>query len=201
MHRSVHDCVGLRPQRCFTLRGEVHLTEEALEHQQRPERLAVISAAGGMAIDEARDRANIEKATIAHLFAGEGQTQAVRAQTSELARERGRKALLGAVKILAGHIGLERPLQDVFPLALVQPKIARQGRRPLDQHVIEEGNARLERGRHARAVDLGQDVAGEIGLDVDVLRTRDWIVRAGLPHVAGDELGGVVIPHSRAHLR
>jgi hypothetical protein len=44
-----------------------------------------------------------------------------------------------------------------------------QTRRPLDQGVVEQRNPRFERARHACAVDLGQNVAGEIGFEIGVL--------------------------------
>ena len=54
--------------------------------------------------------------------------------------------------------------------------------------MIHQRLAHLERVRHARAVDLGVDVADEVGLEVEVLDQRERIVGAGAPGVAVEHL-------------
>ena len=59
--------------------------------------------------------------------------------------------------------------------AVLQLQRRRHARGELEQLVIEQRLARLERDRHAHAIDLGQDVVDHVGLDVDVQRAIERI--------------------------
>ena len=63
---------------------------------------------------------------------------------------------------------------------------------PLDQLVVHQRLAHLERVRHAGAVDLGVDVADQVGLEVQVLDQRQRVVGAGARRVAVEHLDRVV---------
>ena len=83
-------------------------------------------------------------------------------------------------------------LQNERPLAAVQLEMRRKPRRPLDESVIEQRNPRFERARHAGAIDLGQNVAGEIGLEIGVLHLRQRVLAATLPHMRAQHLDAIV---------
>src|SRR5438105_1316039 len=54
--------------------------------------------------------------------------------------------------------------------------------------MIEERYAHLERPRHARAIDLGQDVTGEVGLEVGILNLSETIVCLGSFHTTAQKV-------------
>ena len=51
-------------------------------------------------------------------------------------------------------------------------ELRRQGRREVDDLVVEQGHAGFDRVRHAHAIHLGEDVFGEIRLEVEVHQLR-----------------------------
>ena len=67
-----------------------------------------------------------------------------------------------------------------------------QGRQPLDERVVHQRLPNLQRVRHARAVDLGVDVADEIGLEIQILNQRKRVVGSDLACMAVEHLDGVV---------
>ena len=58
-------------------------------------------------------------------------------------------------------------LQHVLPPAVLDLERRRQRRREVDDLVVEQRHARLDRMRHAHAIDLRQDVFGQIGFGVE----------------------------------
>ena len=64
--------------------------------------------------------------------------------------------------------------------AAAELEVARQAEGELDQLVVEERLAGLQRDGHAHAVDLDHDVVDEIGLEVEV-ELAGHVVEAGQP--------------------
>src|SRR5215471_3767868 len=54
--------------------------------------------------------------------------------------------------------------------------------------MIHERLAHLERMRHARAIDLGVDVADEISLEIEILDERQGMIGRSAPSVALEDL-------------
>jgi hypothetical protein len=58
----------------------------------------------------------------------------------------------------------------------------RQRRGEFDQAVVEQRLARFQAHRHAGAIDLGQDVAGQPVADIGILRAIERVARRRPPH-------------------
>ena len=78
------------------------------------------------------------------------------------------KPILGRSIRCFGHVAVEDLAQDV--LALAVPDLGRHRQPPgkFDDPVVEERHPAFEADRHARAVDLGEDVVGQIGERVEI---------------------------------
>ena len=82
------------------------------------------------------------------------------------------KPQLGVIEDRGRHQPADRTAEDLFPHAVADLQSRRQRERELDERMVEQRHARLERYRHAHPVHLGQDVAGEVGGDVDQRHLR-----------------------------
>ena len=80
--------------------------------------------------------------------------------------------------IRAGSVVGERLAQGDLAAPRRRLELVRQGEPELDHAVVEERRAQLERGRHRGDVRLVQQVAREVGLDVEELQARDAGARA-----------------------
>lgn len=69
-------------------------------------------------------------------------------------------------KYKGGQVGRERFAKELFAAA-VEQHLSRQGRGEMDQLMIEEWAAYLERMEHRAAIDFGEQVFGEIDLAID----------------------------------
>ena len=58
--------------------------------------------------------------------------------------------------------------------------------------MVEQGRAHFQRMRHAGPVHLGQDVAGQVGFQVQVLHLRQRILRGAGQRVAAQHFDGAV---------
>ena len=113
------------------------------------------------------------------------------------------KPIFGRYMISFGRCGSIAFFSRYFcsPLRILMRR--RQRRHPLDQRMVHQRLADLERMRHRRAVDLGVDVADEIGLQVDVLDLRERIVgrrafAAWRSHHLDRVVAGELAPERRA---
>ena len=97
---------------------------------------------------------------------------------------------LRAVEEAGRDAGLHQAAHD--QLAAVAGDVAQElgvdRERELDQAVIQERRPHLERVGHARAVDLGEEIAGQEGVDVGPLHALDRLelfapVAAEVPEV------------------
>src|SRR5262245_52480870 len=82
--------------------------------------------------------------------------------SAEAVYERGRESLLPAIDDRVGKNAAERLLEDVLGRAAAHLQLRWDGGGELYQLVVEQRNARLDRMRHAHAVDFGEDVEGQI---------------------------------------
>src|SRR5437762_9965100 len=98
--------------------------------------------------------------------AEDGIAQSLPQRPAEPARQRNREALLGPVQDLARQIRLHRLLQQVLALLTADLQCGRQGRQPFHQRMIHQRLADLERMGHAGSIDLGVDVADQIGFEI-----------------------------------
>src|SRR6516165_8038682 len=77
---------------------------------------------------------------------------------------------------------LDSSLKNKFALAAVQLQMRWKPRRPFDKCMI----------CHARAIDLGQDIAGEISLEIGILHLRQGTLTVAPTHMRPQDLGGIV---------
>src|SRR5213594_3812460 len=90
-------------------------------------------------------------------------------RTAEPAVERHAKAHLPALHDRLGQQVGDGALERVLRLAVAELEARRKVGDELDEDVIEQRDARLQRHQHARPVDLREDVLRKVGLHVDVL--------------------------------
>ena len=91
--------------------------------------------------------------------------------------------MLGTVEDLSRYPVPHHPLEEVLGLLGSEPQGSGKGARELDQVVIEQRNPRLQRVRHARPIDLGEDVSGEVGAEVEGLEPRQRIQPGAIPRI------------------
>jgi hypothetical protein len=80
----------------------------------------------------------------------------------------------------------------VLAFAALELDRRRQLRRPFDELVVEERRADFETVGHAGAIDLGQDVAGQVRLVVQVLHERERIFERLVAQVAVEHLARAI---------
>src|SRR5262249_19088054 len=88
------------------------------------------------------------------------------------------ETLLGSVEDLVRHEATHGLLEDALRLATAHLEIGWDRRDELDELVIEGRDTRFERDRHAHSVHLREDVAGQIGLTVEVEEPVERLGRA-----------------------
>ena len=154
--------------------------QERLEHQHRPQRRAVILSAR-CAGRPSGARILVEDAGVEQQRRQRSSAQPSRAAGRAATRQRNRKAHLVPVQESCDRYGSSAFLKMYLPSPPPQLQSDGRPRRPLHELMVQQRHAHLERVRHAGAVDLGQDVARQLGLQVDVLDQRQRIVgrRAG----------------------
>src|SRR5262245_55702033 len=69
-------------------------------------------------------------------------------------------------------------LQERFGAEIGELNVERQRGNELDEAMIEERYARLDRRRHAHAIHLVEDVVDEPGVDVEIHETMDDVLSA-----------------------
>ena len=80
--------------------------------------------------------------------------------------------------MLGGQQPFQRSLEDVLARAVADLELARHRERELHHLRVEERRARFERRRHAHAIDLHEDVVGEVDAEIGVELTIEQIVAA-----------------------
>ena len=85
-------------------------------------------------------------------------------------------------------------------------QLCRQAQPPGEERVVQEGRAHLQRGSHAGAVHLGEDVAGQPGSQVGELRLQHLVLQlhviqlacagAKHPQLVADDQAKVVFHYS-----
>jgi hypothetical protein len=106
---------------------------------------------------------------------------------------------LRPVEHVLGQIGLQRLLHQPLALPRLDAERRRQRRHELDQPIVEQRLARLQAHRHARAIDLGQDVARQPVLDIGILRPVERVARRRPAHGIGIALLGGMPRQRLAH--
>ena len=186
---------AIRPRRRV---GLVHdLAQEGVEHQQRPQRRAVVAASRLVVLDEVLEIPPLEIAGRGEPFAEQRVAHALPQRPAEPARERHRESHLRPIQDLRRQVRLHRLLEQVLALLPADLERRRQRRQPFDERMIHQRLAHFERVRHARAVDLGVDVADEVGLEVEILDQRQRIVRLRLRGVMPEHVQRFVAAEAR----
>src|SRR5580658_4671926 len=92
-------------------------------------------------------------------------------------RQRHRKASLGSCQNEVWNNSANRPAEKSLALSGCHPQVAWYAQRELDQIIVEQRYTCLERDGHTGAVNLGEDVAREIGLEIEAHHRRCKILR------------------------
>ena len=142
--------------------------QPALEHEQGPQRLPVVTTPGEVIVDQSGHERGIEESLAAQLLGRELVAQRRRQGLAHPARHRHGEALLAAIQDLVGQAAAHGPLENVLGRAPAQAQVRRQAAREVDQRRVEEGRAHLQADRARRAVHLGVDVVGQIEAGVEV---------------------------------
>ena len=125
-------------------------------------------SAGEVLVDEPVDERRLEIAALARSRRLEHVGEQLGQAAAEPDAERHAEALLLPVEDRRRQ---QRAHATSFSTCLRRPfvilKRRRQRRREVDDLVVEQRHARLDRVRHAHAIDLRQHVFGQIGLEVE----------------------------------
>ena len=137
------------------------LTVPQLQHEQRPQPLGVIRAAGGVLVQHRGDRFGAEHAAVAADRVQQHVAGVAAKVPAQPLRHRGLEAALRGVQNLVGQPSAHRPAQRylLLPPRDFQPLWKRRGE--LHQLVIQQRRASFQRGRHRRDVDLREQVVGQ----------------------------------------
>src|SRR5690242_15139110 len=93
--------------------------------------------------------------------------------TTEPVTKGQREPLLWARKYVARNDTVDGSPKQPFRFPTPQRQLLGKRQRELDDVVIQKWDARLERHGHARAINLGEDVTGQIALNVDEHHARE----------------------------
>ena len=158
-----------------------------LEHHERPEAVAVVGAARRMLVEQPFDGRGAEPAARARRLA-EQEVARERAQLAAEPRgERNAEAALAAAGDARREIVCERAAQRDLAFAAAPLQVVGQREAELDDAMVEQRRAQLERVRHRRDVRLRQEVAGQVGLDVEALEPCDAVRHAAAQQEARRE--------------
>ena len=113
--------------------------------------------------------------------------------------ERHREAVLRPVDDRVRQDPPHGLLEHVLRRAAAQVELRRDRRRELDQLVIEQRHASLDRVRHAHPVDLGEDVQRQVAFEVQVLQRREP-PSVGRGQVLGFRAPRIVLREQREHV-
>src|SRR5207244_9923307 len=120
--------------------------------------LAVVATARAVLVPHPRDGGRLEETTAAKAPVEEQVSGHARKWPAEPLARRRLEALLGALDDRAWQPALQQAPEQIFAGVAAQLQRGRHPRRELEQPMIEQRLARLERHRHAHLVDFRQDV-------------------------------------------
>src|SRR6516165_11327840 len=104
------------------------------------------------------DRRRIEQPASGEALLGQELPGPRPERTPEPARDGNGEAGLGPLDQLFRHMAVKHLPQQPFAFTAPQLEALRQAPRELDYTMIENRHAHFERNRHARTIDLGEDV-------------------------------------------
>ena len=109
--------------------------------------------------------------------------------------------MLGPVERRARDHAVQHGAQEHLRAAAVELPGGRKRRDELDELVVEQRRADLQRVRHAHPVDLDQDVVAEVRGDVDVEDSIDGVGRLGAPERTAKRREGIELLRLRPQPR
>src|SRR5438045_7598593 len=160
----------------------------ALEYDELPQAQRVVAAAGEMLVEKAPHERRLK------IVGGRRRAlQRVGEQITEFAAEpdtkRHAEALLGSIEEIARKQARSHLFQYVLAASVFDFERRRKRCCKRDHLVVEQRYARLDRVRHAYAVDFCEHVFGQIRLRIEALHLR----RAGEVSVEMEMAGGSVV--------
>src|SRR5262249_45473970 len=144
-----------------------------LEAEQVPLERRVAGLAGVMRRPAPPHRLRVEVAPAAQPLRREQVLRPAAQRAAQPGRERDPEPLLRAVEERARHVALEHAPQQPLALPSAPLEPDRQPPRELDDAVVEQRAAHLEAHAHARAIDLGEDVLGQVPGEVEELHALE----------------------------
>src|SRR3989454_3559752 len=180
--------------------GQVGLPPE-LEHQEDPQRPAMVAVTGDMLRHEPPHRFGSEEPDPAHPFGRKGLLEQRSQGATQPLGDRDAEALFPPSDDRVGQPPGQGALQHVLRGPAPELHRRRHGASQLDERRIEEWSTRLHAARHRAAVHLHQRLPGEIELAVMVDRAADGIARGRARHDLGDVPGGIERGAGLANLR
>ena len=170
-----------------------------LEHQERPERLAVVADAGPVLGDAAGDLFGAEDPLAGQTVGAEKAVEQGAERAAKPARDRDAKTLLGPIEDRRREPtrcrSLEQPVSSP-PVRIC--KLRGATRRSPRPWASRKGARDLQPAGHARPIDFRQDVVGQVRVLVEGQRTGQAIGPRSQPLGAGQVLGLDVEPARRA---
>ena len=134
----------------------------------------------------------VEHARIRQCLSAQRRLDPFPERSPEPGAQRYGKSHLGTVEDVIAEMRFQRFLENILPFAATQLERGRKPRRPFDEFVIEQRHTHFQRMCHARPVDLGQNIARQIGLEIGVLHAGRMVVGRRICHDVIEHLPRVV---------
>ena len=146
-----------------------------------------------MIIENLADTAGVEIPALQRFWLQQYQHQVFQFMAHPV-NDRQRETPLGTVKDVFRHAhAFCEFAKDIFQFLATRLPVRRQGRNPLDEHMVQNRYAHFERRQHAHAIDFGEDVPGKIGLGVDVKGLTYRVAGRSLLKIAQHDLTGIAL--------
>ncbi len=175
----------------------IQMAKPQLEDEGAPQRRAVVAAPYQMLPHQTAHRSPVQEVVepaVGHREPIDPMAQ----RPSEPGAERYGKAQLRVVQDLGRHEPADHTSEDVFPHAVADLQSRGQRERVLDERMVEQRDARLERDGHASPVHLGQNVSGEVGGDVHEHHLRREVPGAGGHERVSEDVAELCVPGHEA---
>ncbi len=157
------------------------LPTESFEHQERPQRSAEVTDTRLMLRHDSLEEALVEDASVEKPRTEDRLAHALFERSPKPARERHRKAHFRPVEDVVRKVVLKRALEQELAFSASKLRLRRQRGCPLDELVVQNRHPHLERVSHAGPIHFREDVADEIGLEIEILNARQRMLRRILP--------------------
>ena len=137
-----------------------------------------VAAPVEMLVPPRQDRSRIEQPALGEPPLRQQLLRPGAQRTPEPLSDRQREAHLRPLDQMLRHVAVKHLTQQPFALAATHQETRRQPPGEFHDAMVEQRHPHFERDRHARAIDLGENVVGKIGGGVEILHAVERIGRA-----------------------